>query len=488
MEGNILMKVQINEFKGIVPKIATHLLEDNGAQSAINCQLESGVVQGWKKPENIEQLTDTNVLALFQWLEGSNEHWVTSTLDLDEVRPPIANDSFERLYLTGGVSNVTVLAFDAQIAGSFTVGNTLYQTVNGTTVSAKIIHVIDGGATGTIYLTDETGTFQDDYPIYESALGSDLFDVAAAAFTAGTYSWAAIANNTIANVANALQITWVDNAQGATLQLNNAADLSADLGVGTFYVVTVKTKVNTGAVTVEIREADETVITTSSVVETGFTTHTLVFRATNTTTNELTMAGMGTGEIGYLDDLSIKAITNGAMAKGDSVAGNYFLPRYLVNDKVSDPFDPTTDFHRMGIPEPDAAPAFVSGHDGGGDYRAYIYTRVNRFGVEGPPSPVLSTAVYNTGNVVIDTFVGPTKGHACRSAVSGNPPHIRLYRTNSSSNSVAAFQYVKEQDISASTNYSTLEITDDVADADLGEVIPSVGWLKPDDNMRGLIG
>jgi len=63
------------------------------------------------------------------------------------------------------------IKFDAQ-TGTFTVANTI--TGNNSGATATIDAVDDDGSTGTLYLTNISGTFQDDEIIYESALGGEL--------------------------------------------------------------------------------------------------------------------------------------------------------------------------------------------------------------------------------------------------------------------------------------------------------------------------
>jgi len=63
------------------------------------------------------------------------------------------------------------LKFDAQ-TGSFTPGNTITGATSGAT--ATIVAVYQSGGIGYLYLSNISGTFQDDEIIYESALGSEL--------------------------------------------------------------------------------------------------------------------------------------------------------------------------------------------------------------------------------------------------------------------------------------------------------------------------
>jgi hypothetical protein len=93
-----------------------------------------------------------------------------------------------------------------------------------------------------------------------------------------------------------------------------------------------------------------------------------------------------------------------------------------------------------------------------------------------------------TSDVVFDSFPEPaaTEGHIL-TAIGGYKPKIRLYRTASTTAGVGAFQFVKEVEVDGIT-WATFTLTDDVADADLGEVCPSIHWYRPNGSMVGLVG
>jgi len=164
-------------------------------------------------------------------------------------------------------------------------------------------------------------------------------------------------------------------------------------------------------------------------------------------------------------------------------------PRAHVNDIDSAPFDQTTDYYKFGpaVPVDTGTWGFVSGHDGGSEFRAYVYTYVSRYGEEtGPIKTLLSTAVYNTGDVIIEDFTQPPAGFGLRSTVDGEIPYVRVYRTNSSVTG-AEFQYVGEFNATTHT-FGTDTFTDDVDDADLGEVLPTELYEGIPAGIKGLIG
>ena len=137
---------------------------------------------------------------------------------------------------------------------------------------------------------------------------AELWDAAAAIFTAGTYAWVAYGGNTISNDGNALKVEYVDNSNGAYDSLADASDLNADLVVGTWYRLQCDTKVNAGStVNVRVTTALEYTYAESA---TDFTTHVITFLVTHATTNKLRVTNMAAGEIIWVDNISLKPLTN----------------------------------------------------------------------------------------------------------------------------------------------------------------------------------
>lgn len=145
-------------------------------------------------------------------------------------------------------------------------------------------------------------------PAITPTAGAEMWDAAAAAFTSGTYAWAAGGSNTIENDANTLKITRVDNNTGAIVSLRDSADLSADLAVGTWYQVQASVKVNTDSTVIFLVDANPT-YPYKTVTSTTFAPALVAFRATSATANTLAIAAMGAGEIAWVDDLSLKPLT-----------------------------------------------------------------------------------------------------------------------------------------------------------------------------------
>ena len=105
--------------------------------------------------------------------------------------------------------------------------------------------------------------------------------------------------------------------------------------------------------------------------------------------------------------------------------------------------------------------------------RSYVYTYVNEFGEEGPPSPASTATPLLDGQSVLISGLDlpPTIGY--------NINLVRLYRTNSTE-AGTEYQFVKEFSVARTTR-------DDVLSKNLGEVISTTSWDPPDPDMVGII-
>lgn len=180
-------------------------------------------------------------------------------------------------------------------------------------------------------------------------------------------------------------------------------------------------------------------------------------------------------------------------------------PRFYANDNISTPdFAPATDYIKLGVPAPTAAPT-IGSSGGGTDYKAYFYQFVNRYGEAGPNSPVDTISDYSSGNVTMTAIQAAPAGRAIES--------IRVFRTNTSGDGVADYQFVLEATwFNATTAYAVGEFVvysqtlykcttihsagawnaghftagDDVADGSLGEVFTEEDFDPPVSGLKGL--
>lgn len=138
--------------------------------------------------------------------------------------------------------------------------------------------------------------------------GPDLFDNGAGTFASGTYSWAAYGTNTIANVSNALEVTYVDNALGAFVLFRATSDLTQDLEIGKTYQFDAYVWVNTGSVQVGLSANGSTrpVIATITSTIPVKVSHTFV--CASTTNCNIAFANMGAGEKVYITNMTLREV------------------------------------------------------------------------------------------------------------------------------------------------------------------------------------
>lgn len=134
--------------------------------------------------------------------------------------------------------------------------------------------------------------------------------------------------------------------------------------------------------------------------------------------------------------------------------------------------------YRLGIPRPSAAPGATPTDAPATDDEIlnqetiyYVFTYVDDFGAEGPPS-LPSSAVVRVLDTPVDlTFPATPAGDYN----FGAGAKIRIYRSNTGTEDTA-FQFVAEIAFAATV------YTDSVPNAELAEVLPSSTWIGPPDD------
>lgn len=214
-------------------------------------------------------------------LESSS---TTSVFTADNIRistalwlpTPLASDGFSGATTDG-------LGHAEGVAGGLGVGGSGLTRTGGT------------AASGTLTITP--------------TLSDELWDAPAAAFTSGTYAWTAYGTNTIANVSNALQITYVDNTEGVYDYLRDISDLSSNLTIGQWYSASVDSSINTGSANLHFGDGSGGAAFSVPITSTSPTTTHLTNRATSATLATLRGRNMSSGEILTLDNISLKPLT-----------------------------------------------------------------------------------------------------------------------------------------------------------------------------------
>jgi len=153
----------------------------------------------------------------------------------------------------------------------------------------------------------------------------------------------------------------------------------------------------------------------------------------------------------------------------------YAYPRITRNDIAVGASPMPVASYRLGLPAPTVTPTLSVGGtivvDSLDDYRSYLYTWVDAWGSESTISPLSTSVNVRDGQNVTVTL--PTAPSGAYNFASGS--FKRLYRSNSGT-AATAFQFVADVPIGTTTYLDTL------VDAALGEVVPTVTWVRPPDD------
>ena len=107
------MKIQLSQFRGLIPKLEPILLPEFNGADAVNTKLWTGALDSFREGTTVDTPTKTGTIkTIYRFgatsgddLSGAAFHWTT---DVDVVRGPVAGDTTERTYYTGdGVPKVT---------------------------------------------------------------------------------------------------------------------------------------------------------------------------------------------------------------------------------------------------------------------------------------------------------------------------------------------------------------------------------------------
>lgn len=132
----------------------------------------------------------------------------------------------------------------------------------------------------------------------------------------------------------------------------------------------------------------------------------------------------------------------------------------------------------LGVPAPTGAMTLTpSGGTGPTITRSYVYTYVNIFGEEGPPSDPVTASGNQDGNWDLADIVNPTF------AADRGIDRVRIYRTITGQSGATTFFRVVEQSVSTST-YNDTSLDSAIALESL--ILQSTTWEPPPD-MEGII-
>jgi hypothetical protein len=100
------MNLTIMPFAGLMPRISPKLLNNQNAQTATNCNFDSGQLSSSKAPlaAGIALQYGVQTIYWFNKNAGGGPYWLQFSGDVNVVRGPIANDTNLRTYFTGNGS------------------------------------------------------------------------------------------------------------------------------------------------------------------------------------------------------------------------------------------------------------------------------------------------------------------------------------------------------------------------------------------------
>lgn len=262
-------------------------------------------------------LSNINITTNWQRFSVTTSHTTTGFAEfmvhLNENGISGVSVTGRKLYIWGAQLQTGSVATDyvatTTAAASSPTGNYWWQFADSTDVLTATFPA--GYESATIINTAETGqvtyTAQNivgSYDIRGAVIGSELVDTANSAS-----AWVAYGTNTVVQEGDAVKITYVDNSGGAYLTLNGANGLSQDVVVGKNYLVSFRAKVSSGAsVNINLNATSSGTIATT-ITATDYVPVYLYVTFTGTSPLMWQGASMGTGEIIWIKNISVKEAT-----------------------------------------------------------------------------------------------------------------------------------------------------------------------------------
>lgn len=469
-------------FNGISPRTDPRLLPDNAATVAVNTKLQNGTIKPYKGTTQVSTLSKAGVIkSIYRFGEavvGDANYWFHWTTDVDVVKGPLSDDTFERTYFTGdGAPKMTTNALALtggtnypmnsralglpSPANPITVGVSQGSgkvTITETQVSLLEVDdvlkvTIDGGTATTVTLTAGTGgdvtadslaaqldalagisaVVTDGQVIITSGTAGDDSNVKIEKKSGETKSYAPadVTYQDFIAIVNGTNAVGETAAIGATVTLTGAqiSGIEPDSYLSVFVNNNspVAGPVSAGANTLP------PVVTASSLkTALGFVpgiTTTINEGATQTVTIVTTVTGAASS-------LTIKKVL-------PLVTPNYSI---LVDSASADPLS---------------------------ESRVYTYTYVTDLGEEGPPA---------AASEVVNVLDGVTVTLTNMSTTPEGPYNVttkRIYRSVQGSGG-AGYLFVAEVP-AATTTY-----VDSVKAENLGESMLTLTWDAPPSDMQGL--
>jgi len=122
--------------------------------------------------------------------------------------------------------------------------------------------------------------------------------------------WVAYGSNEIALDGDAIKVTYVNSSGGAYVYLRNISTLDSDLTVGQTYKMTVDAKMDGTAAQITYDRTGSGDLVNFGNLTTEWDTYDIYFTAQNTTDSDLRFNNLGSGEIAYVKNFSLKPVND----------------------------------------------------------------------------------------------------------------------------------------------------------------------------------
>lgn len=93
------MRIAIDRFKGVRPRVASDLLDGNEGQDADNCKITNGQLRAWDQDLSTQILQNTGTIITIYLYE--DQYWFEWESDVDVVPGPVSGNTTGRFYYTG---------------------------------------------------------------------------------------------------------------------------------------------------------------------------------------------------------------------------------------------------------------------------------------------------------------------------------------------------------------------------------------------------
>lgn len=467
------MRIALESFRGMAPRIAPELLPPNAAQLAINARLQSGNLEAWRQFLEVERfaISPQSVYLL-------NDRWLAWAADVDVARSPIPGDQSFTVYLTGPALYAqprwTNYALAFQSPGGTAPVVTRPIGVPSNDEAPTLAVGVDSTPTSfSIDTTDDNASLSKSWSVNSPLLGSRYATVTqGSGYYLATYDENrdpgqeayAYRNFGVAGV-SVLQASVDVYFAPDTAYMQACMIVGASLlgyGVGVRYDNGTLSILKTSGWGAQFFNAVLTSVAVLPVLSAA-TTYSLRAKAvtnsdgTKTVTASIYDAG-GTVELATLtatnnfDDGDYCGFANGASAD----SGSQFNTRYST-------------YHVQASGSTNATIVNVA--------TSYVYTLVNDLGEESAPSLPSATVLRPDGvSVTVTSPTGLPTGIGADYYIETK----RIYRAATGA-AGSIFRFVAEIPL------ATADYVDTLTDAQLGEALESEGWDLPPDDLQGIM-